>query len=299
MKSAQIGTILFIIAGLTACGGADGDATNQTTTSETTTTGQTSVTTTTMPATNPYTPYEGDCPTFVEGENGGFISAGLDRSIEVRLPDNPVGAPVVFGWHWLGGNATETITWLGLNDMVDSGAIVIAPESSGLAYEWDYFSVSNSVDATMFDDLLWCLWEQYQVDDERIYATGMSAGGLMTTFLIAARSEQLAAAVPFSGGVYSHAYISPADQIPVMLIWGGASDTYGTFSFDIANQDLSEGLQDDGHFVVECDHGGGHTIPSGAGEMAWMFMTDHPKGVDPEPWKNAVPAGAPDYCIIP
>ena len=84
----------------------------------------------------------------------------------------------------------------------------------------------------------------------------------MTTFLIIARSEQLAAALPFSGGLYAHAYQSPTENIPVMMVWGGPSDTYGTFSFDVASQDFSNGLQADGHFVVECEHTSGHTVPS-------------------------------------
>jgi predicted esterase len=298
MSAPKLLTSLLFCFSLVGCGASDSEETTNTTNTNTNTNTETG-TTTSIPATNPYTPYDGSCPTFVEGENTAFQSAGLNRTIQIRLPADPLGAPVVFGWHWLGGTATEIITWLGLNTMVDEGAIVIAPESSGLTYEWDYMSVSDSVDATLFDDLLWCLWEQYQVDDKRIYATGMSAGGLMTTFLIIARSEQLAAAVPFSGGLYAHAYQSPAESIPVMLVWGGPSDTYGSFSFDVASQDFSDGLQADGHFVVECEHTGGHTIPNGADDMAWLFFQDHPKSIDAEPWISALPSELPSYCALP
>ena len=294
MSAPKLFVCLFLGISLIACGSDDGNDT----TSQTTTSSETGVTTT-VPATNPYAPYDGSCPTFVEGENTAFQSAGLNRTVQIRLPVEPVGAPVVFGWHWLGGNANQTISTLGLDGMANEGAIVVAPESSGLQYEWDYMSVSDSVDATLFDDLLWCLWEQYQVDDQRIYATGMSAGGLMTTFLIIARSEQLAAALPFSGGLYAHAYQSPTENIPVMMVWGGPSDTYGTFSFDVASQDFSDGLQADGHFVVECEHTGGHTIPNGADDMAWLFFQDHPKSIDAEPWISALPSELPSYCALP
>jgi len=254
---------------------------------------------TTVVTENPYSPYSGTCPTFTEGENSNFVSADLERTFELRLPENLDDAPLVFGWHWLGGNANQVLAWLELEDMVDSGAIVVAPESTGLSSEWDIMSGQSSIDATLMDDVLFCLWEQYQFDTRRVYTTGMSAGGLMSTYLIAYRSEVLAAAAPFSGGVYANYYVTPDVPIPVMLIWGGPSDTYGSFSFDVANQDLSAGLQQDGHFVVECDHDGGHTLPWGAGDMAWQFFQAHSQGQDEAPWADGLPADLPTYCKIP
>jgi hypothetical protein len=111
MSAPKLLTSLLFCFSLVGCGASDSEETTNTTN------------------TNTYTPYDGSCPTFVEGENTAFQSAGLNRTIQIRLPADPLGAPVVFGWHWLGGTATEIITWLGLNTMVDEGAIVIAPES--------------------------------------------------------------------------------------------------------------------------------------------------------------------------
>jgi dienelactone hydrolase len=151
----------------------------------------------------------------------------------------------------------------------------------------------------LFDDTLACLHEQFQVDLGRIHATGMSAGGIWTTYLIAFRSNLLASAVPLSGGANSAHYISPEDQIPVMLVWGGESDTYNGFSFHDASLDFSADLRADGHFVVECEHDGGHDIPDGAASWTWDFLAAHPKGVDPLPWLDGLPESQPDICRIP
>ena len=126
----------------------------------------------------------------------------------------------------------------------------------------------------------------------------MSAGGPWSTWLTMNRSEWLASAAPMSGGVLSNWYITPEDRLPVMLIWGGPTDTYNGFSFDQANLQFSEELVADEHFVVECDHGGGHVPPSAPAELTWAFLSEHRKG-EPSPWSDGLPKDLPDYCTIP
>ena len=94
-------------------------------------------------------------------------------------------------------------------------------------------------------------------------------------------------------------YLSPAEPIPVLLTWGGPTDTYGSFSFHDANEEFSTELRADGHFVTECEHTGGHTWPTGAAEYTWQFFADHPKGVESEPYADGLPASFPSFCEIP
>jgi len=242
----------------------------------------------------------GTCPELVEGTNEGFLSGGQERQFELRLPADPEGAPVVMGWHWLGGNATQALRYLQLASLTDEGAIVVVPESCCSEYEWDFLgSPEDNVDLALFDDLLACLYDQYDVDLSRVYATGMSAGGMWTTYLTMYRSNYLASTAIFSGGTDGIiTYSSPTDPIPSLVIWGGDSDYYGPLSFETASEGFTSELLDDGHFVVNCDHDGGHTIPSEPASYYWPFFEDHPKGVSPEPWADALPDGYPDICWI-
>ena len=245
--------------------------------------------------------YDGECPTFEAGLNEDFVSSGTDRRFRLALPDDPSGAPLLFAWHWLGGNSQQIMEWLALDDLAeDEGVIVVAPDSDGYPSEWRWDQpASGNVDALLFEDLLACLHQQFEVDLGRVHATGMSAGGLWTTWLIINESQWLASAAPLSGGVYEAWYATPEEPIPVMVVWGGPADTYGNFSFDVASRDFSEELQDDGHFVVECDHGGGHTVPQGAASFTWRFFEEHPKGLEAEPWADGLPSELPSYCVLP
>jgi predicted esterase len=237
--------------------------------------------------------YSGDaCPTMEQGWNEGWESAGLARDFRLELPDDPEGAPLIITWHWLGGTADQAFEWVGLQDMVDAGAVVISPQSRGLPVEWDSIGTpEGNEDLTLFDDLLTCAWEQFGVDTDQVHVFGMSAGGLWTSYLILHRAEWLASAD-------ANSYTTPAARIPVLLTWGGPNDTYGPYSFDTSTRYLSDRLREDGHFVAECQHSQGHNIPPGASDYLWTWFQAHPRGVDPEPFADGLPDSFPAFCAL-
>jgi dienelactone hydrolase len=250
------------------------------------------------PTANPYGDAEG-CLVLTEGRNT-VVSAGLERQVTLVLPEDPQGAPIVFAWHWLGGSADQILSWMEMESLADRGAIVVAADSTGMQTEWDYLADPDaSVDAALYDDLLVCLWDAYGFDPERVHATGMSAGGLFTSYLTMHRAETLASTVPFSGGVTRAYYSAPTVDVPVMLVWGGATDRYGGYDFHAAALSFSSNLRDDGSFVVECEHDLGHRPPQGAADMAWTFFEDHPADVQGQPWATGLPGSLPDYCRLP
>ena len=64
-------------------------------------------------------------------------------------------------------------------------------------------SIANGVDDLRFvSDLLDALQRRYCVDPQRIYATGFSAGGAMTSFLTCGLTGRIAAFAPMSGDAY-------------------------------------------------------------------------------------------------
>lgn len=244
--------------------------------------------------------YAERCPTITDGVNDGFFSGGMSRSFRAVLPDEPEGAPVIFAWHWLGGNAITTLNVLQLSALARAeNVIVIAPESRGAQFEWRFTDPpENNADLQLFEDLLACASEQFDVDLDRIYSTGHSAGGLWTSYLTIHASEWLAATAVISGGANAATYQTPERQLPVLIIWGGPNDTYSTFSFEETSTYLADSLRNDGHFVTTCDHGGGHVPPVGGMNYIWAWFEDHPYGVD-EPYAEALPDVFPEYCQQP
>ncbi len=245
--------------------------------------------------------YEGSCPTFVEGRNRGFESGGLDREFVLDLPRNPRGAPVVFAWHWLGGDAELLISSLGLGQFADrEGAIVVAPESQGAQFEWRFLQgPQGNADLQLFEDLLACLSTQFEVDLDRIHATGHSAGGLWTSYLTMHEAQWLASTVSMSGGTDERMYTRPARPIPVLIIWGGEGDTYGGFNFADASRVLSRRLVGDGHFVAHCVHSQGHRPPPNARDLVWSWFEAHPAGIEVEPFEEGLPSSWPSICALP
>ena len=243
--------------------------------------------------------YNGTCPAMTHGNHNNFASGGRQREFELRLPPDPVGAPVVFAWHALDATPQDAMIWPGLDQIYESeGFIIVAPYSC-CASEWVIGGDPNqNPDLAIFDDVLACLIEQYSVDVDRVYATGFSAGGLYTSYLLQVRSGHLAAAAPFSGGLLG-AYNRPEFDLPVLFTWGGSGDLYGSFSFETATLNLSNALQNDGHFVIHCSGSFGHSQPSDGGAWAWRFFLDHPRGVAPEPYLGGLPGALPGYCAIP
>ncbi len=254
----------------------------------------------------PLTPFPsysaGTCPTFGAG-NQNFPSGGTTRSVHLTLPAEPEGAPVVFLFHGLGDQAQNIAAWMGASQAANLyGAIVVAPQGGQNFLGWDSGSQSAAPpDLVFFDDLLACLAEQFQIDAYRIYASGFSAGALWTTDLVIRRSQYLAAAATFSGGSGTPvSYATPEHDLPLIISWGGDTDVYGGFlSFQTASLEFSQSLQADGHFVIECNHGMGHTVPMGVSSWLYPFLLNHTWGVSDSPYTDGLDSAFPSFCVIP
>lgn len=244
---------------------------------------------------------QGACPTFVDGSNETFIHEHGQHNLRIALPDNPEGAPVLFAWHWLGGNANQIMNAMDLPDLAaEQGVIVVAPNSAGSPFEWEFVSPpENNPDLSVFREVLACLHDQFDVDLDRVWTTGMSAGGLWTTYLTMHESEWLAASAPLSGGTLPGSYVTPDDALPVMVTWGGPDDWYGSdVNFEETSLHFSDNLQSDGHFVVQCVHDQGHNLPPDATNLVWTFLSAHVKGAE-SPWTGGLPSELPAWCEIP
>ena len=286
----------------------------------------------------------GACPTLFEGMNNNFFVPNANTSLptrpggdvryrdfEIRFPANPNGAPVIFTWHWYGGNSSDAINWLGLGNvgwaenviLVSFVAVAETPTNDTGYYEW--FSGANPVgnpDIEVAEEVLACLYAQHNVDLDRIYATGHSAGAIWVSYLLQHWSHRLAAAMPLSGGEqYISSYRPPSDRsqapymtpsrsLPVMVVHGGSSDTYtspyhATLNFQQASTMLASDLVNDGSSVVICNGGFGHQIPPHQGAtttaeyLIWPYFLDHPRTGTPYSSASEFPTSFPSgWCSM-
>ncbi|MCB9508436.1 MAG: hypothetical protein H6700_01275 [Myxococcales bacterium] len=255
------------------------------------------------------------CPTLQPGPNE-MVSAGLDRTFLLFTPDgasdgsgDPAALPVVFLYHGLGGTADEIVDATGYDTLVnDGGFVLVVPDGANTADGSQVFPVDWNIlasqydddnrDLVFFDDLLTCVGEQLSIDPDRVYATGMSGGGLMTTFLGVHRADALAAVAPMSGG-YLQAW--PSDFGPVrpwMVTWGGVADLAVDVNFNDTANALLANLAGADAPVIACDHGGGHVWPAEMTPANWAFLSAHVRGETEDPFATALPDVFPDYCEI-
>ena len=269
------------------------------------------------PATPPIPVVPRGCPDL--GSNGriSMTVMGEAREFLVYLPADPVGAPVAFLWHPLGGSASSFATQTDAAALArDEGLIVVLPE---MTYDLTIgdFSVTlwrvvdgepPDADLALFDDALGCLYSEHNVDLARIYSAGMSAGGLWTTRMLLDRADVLAAVAILSGGteeglrLLNLTYETPATPLPSMIAWGGDSDQLNLvpeFGLDFAagSEALVQHRLDDGDGLVECNHGQGHTAPQAMIDFAVDYLLAHEWGM-PSPYLGSSPPALATSCVV-
>jgi predicted esterase len=263
--------------------------------------------------------YGGECPEILPGPNAIDSSGNLREFLFVAPSDlqPEERLPVVFLWHWLGGDAQSFLEDGDVQNAVDQFRFVaVIPSSKGdLLFQWPFSIIDpeprTQEEYVFFDDMLACVAEQYNIAESCISNAGVSAGGLWTGQLGSARGDRFASIMSLSGGT-GGAVIKPwngsAHKMPAMVLWGGPMDFCVAVDFNVTSMDLENNLQNDGHFVLECIHNCTHAAPpfeAAAGETAfaplWKFVLSHPYWLQDgeSPYlASGVPEDMPDWCGI-
>jgi predicted esterase len=240
------------------------------------------------------------CPILAAGVNT-FTSAENEREFRVYLPSGVGGetpSPVIFLWHGLGQPIDEIEDMSNLEAFVEEYQfILVVPESLALPVEWDQLTSADNVDLAFFDDMLTCLDNSFNVDEERVYTSGLSAGALWSTYLTVFRAEKLAASALFSGGLLVP-YPEPVKKRPVLVAWGGVEDIAFEQNFDTFAHDLEDNLVPAGHFFVGCNHNAGHTWEPEFSPWALDFLFAHTLSTGESPLAAGLPESFPEFCTI-
>jgi poly(3-hydroxybutyrate) depolymerase len=144
----------------------------------------------------------GRTPTLRNGTHS-IQSGGKTRSFVLRIPDNYDNSRqyrLVFGFHWLGGNANSVVSesYYGLLPLSNNSTIFVAPE--GLNNGW---ANSGGEDVVFTDDMIRTIENDLCVDTSQRFSLGFSYGGGMSYALACARATVFRAVAIYSGGVIS------------------------------------------------------------------------------------------------
>jgi polyhydroxybutyrate depolymerase len=175
------------------------------------------------------------------GDHVRTVSVGpLERSYRVHVPatvDSRRPTPVVVAFHGGGANADNMVAFSGLDKKSEeAGFIVVYPNGTGRLKKMLTFNggnccgyaASNKVDDVEFtrkilDDLATAV----NIDPKRVFATGMSNGGIMAYRLASELSDRVAAIAPVGGPMGTDA-VTPRRAVSVIHMHG-TSDEFAPF----------------------------------------------------------------------
>ena len=156
---------------------------------------------------------------------------GITRSYHLHVPSavGPTPAPLVLVFHGGGGTGPGTERLTRFTALADrEGFLVAFPE--GVGKNWNdgrEFSSSRAhrdhVDDVAFvTALIDAIGRAHAVDPRRVYATGISNGGIFSHYLAAHLSARIAAIAPVVGGIADppDAWLRPEQPVSVLMLQG-------------------------------------------------------------------------------
>ena len=164
--------------------------------------------------------------------NGIITHGGLQRDYILYVPasySSATAVPLVFNFHGYTSNANDQMWYGDFRAISDTaGFIIVHPmgtiDNTG-ATHWNVGWGGSTVDdidftEALMDDLI----ATYNIDNNRIYSTGMSNGGFMSYQLACELSDRIAAIASVTGSMSTNLInnCSPNHQMPVMEIHGTA-----------------------------------------------------------------------------
>jgi len=164
-----------------------------------------------------------------------LIHDNLNRSYIVYIPDSydeNINTPLLFNFHGYTSNATEQMAYGDFRSIADAeGFILVHPE--GLLFNgqthWNVggWTTGSTVDDVGFTEkMIEDLSDDFNIDQNRIYATGMSNGGFMSFLLACQLSDKIAAVASVTGSMTPSTFDNCNSQHPTPVLYiHGTSDS--------------------------------------------------------------------------
>jgi len=162
-----------------------------------------------------------------------LIHDDIERTYILHVPpsyDDGQAVPLVLDFHGGGGNADTQIKTSGFSELADEkGFIVAYPNGTGKREDklltWNggtccAYAVTNQIDDVGFvRALITEVQSKYNIDPKRIYATGMSNGGIFSYRLACDASDIFAAIAPVAG-TQNYIRCDPSEPVSVIHFHG-------------------------------------------------------------------------------
>ena len=176
---------------------------------------------------------------------------GIARDFIINYPsyyDGSEPMPLVFNFHGLTSNATQQMLYGEFRPILErEGFIVVHPQGtlvSGVTH-WNVggFTTGSTVDDIGFTlAMIDHISANFNIDSERIYATGMSNGGYMSYKLACEVGDRFAAIASVTGSMTTDTFddCDPTHPTPIMEIHGTVDNVvpYNGNSFSKPIQDV-------------------------------------------------------------
>jgi polyhydroxybutyrate depolymerase len=160
-----------------------------------------------------------------------------ERTCLLHLPpayDGQNALPLVIALHGGGGNAQGAAEMTGMSAKADEeGFIVVYPEGTGRLKDrlltWNAgnccgYALDNKEDDVAFvQALIARLQQELKIDPRRVYATGISNGGMMAYRLGCELSDKIAAIAPVAGAL-NNEECRPTQPVSVVIFHGTADE---------------------------------------------------------------------------
>ncbi len=153
--------------------------------------------------------------------------AGVDRFYLLTTPtahDGKTPLPLVVDFHGLAEGAQIHAGMTQFSELAKKEGFVVAfPNGTGTPVRWDANTTSNpNHDLEYVDQLLDEIGTSHCIDTSRIYATGLSYGAIMSSFLTCTRANRFAAVAPVAGITIPASGCTPSRPMPVLTFHGTA-----------------------------------------------------------------------------
>jgi polyhydroxybutyrate depolymerase len=163
-----------------------------------------------------------------------LVIDGLNRKYRLYIPDSYDGTqsvPLLFNLHGYGSNSLEQMLYADFRGIADTAGFIIAcpegvPDLFG-SLSWNTFGLSTVDDIGFFNQFIEFISGQYEINQDRIYSTGMSNGGFMSYDLACGLNNKITAIASVTGSmnVIRINDCFPGRPVPVMQIHGTADAT--------------------------------------------------------------------------
>lgn len=157
---------------------------------------------------------------------------GENRTYILFTPDNYTASktyPLVINMHGNGSDAPQQQFYSSFDDVADTAEVIVA-YPNGIGNAWNVgFVIPDTLqdDVGFISKLIDTISANYSIDENRVYAMGMSLGGFMSYRLACELNDRIAAIASVTGSMALPLYSScnPNKNIPVLQIHGTADST--------------------------------------------------------------------------